>query len=397
LRSTLKRGNILLLILFFFTTNLFSNEDNYYSVNKIVSFFKLEVGYDSFFDTLTLKKLEKSVVVPLNMAFIYIGKDRILTGNFTISEQGQYFIPIESAIKVIDYFSFNKDSYYIQNGDIFVGSNNKSSSIDISNIQEDEKESKIEIKDNKNSDGNKVKDKNLNIYEDNSPPSLIKAIILDPGHGGKDPGAVGYNDIKEKDIVLRTGLILKDKLEKAYPNKKIFMTRSKDNFVELEDRAKKANEIQEKYGQSIFVAIHVNASMAKNSFGFETWYLVNNYSRNIVKKGEVSQDRDVENIVNSMLNEEIYRESKFLAQKIQARLEEEIGYASKNRGIKEEIYFVIKKSVMPAVLVEIGFNTNKYEAIRLTNYSYLDKIAKGILEGVKDFIAEYEKTHGFSR
>jgi len=384
LRYTLKRNSILLLFLLFFNFNLFSNTGNYYSVNKIISFFKLDVKFDNIFDKLTLKKNEKEAILLLNSSFLYLGSNKILINDFIISEQGQYFIPIESAIKVVNYFSFDKNQYHIVDGDIFV--------------MENENNNNIETITENNSNNTKIVNnneinKNINEINDN----LIKAIILDPGHGGKDPGAVGYNDIKEKDIVLRTALLLKAKLEKNFTDKNFFLTRGKDKFIELEERAKIANEIQEKYGQSIFVSIHVNASRATKSYGFETWYLVNNYSRKIVKKGEISPDKDVENVVNSMLNEEIYKESKLLAKNIQNRLEQKIGNVSKNRGIKEEIYFVIKKSVMPAVLVEIGFNTNKFEAIRLTNYSYLDKIAEGIFDGIKDFVTEYEKTHGFSR
>jgi len=384
LRYTLKRNNILLLFLFFLTINIFSNEDNYYPINKIISFFKLETDYDPIFDKLVLNKQNKKAVVARNFSFILLDENKIPIEDFVITEQGQFFIPIDAAIKTVNFFSLNKlNRYYIKDGDICVVENEEKIEIDKTSKKTDENQNKEDLTNEKD--------------ENNVNKHLIKAIIIDPGHGGKDPGAVGYNSIKEKDIVLRTGLILKEKLKNKFKYKKIILTREKDQFIELGDRAKLANEIQEKNGQSLFISIHVNASRSKKSYGFETWYLVNNYSRKIVKKGEVSEDKEVENIINSMLNEEIYKESKYLANKIQKRLENKIGYVSRNRGVKEEVYFVIKNSVMPAVLVEIGFNTNKYEAIRLTNYSYLDKIASGIFEGIEDFVKDYEKTSGFSK
>ncbi|HPO49434.1 MAG TPA: N-acetylmuramoyl-L-alanine amidase [Spirochaetota bacterium] len=384
MRYTLKRNNILLLFLFFLTINIFSNEDNYYPINKIISFFKLETDYDPIFDKLVLNKQNKKAVVARNFSFILLDENKIPIEDFVITEQGQFFIPIDAAIKTVNFFSLNKlNRYYIKDGDICVVENEEKIEIDKTSKKTDENQNKEDLTNEKD--------------ENNVNKHLIKAIIIDPGHGGKDPGAVGYNSIKEKDIVLRTGLILKEKLKNKFKYKKIILTREKDQFIELGDRAKLANEIQEKNGQSLFISIHVNASRSKKSYGFETWYLVNNYSRKIVKKGEVSEDKEVENIINSMLNEEIYKESKYLANKIQKRLENKIGYVSRNRGVKEEVYFVIKNSVMPAVLVEIGFNTNKYEAIRLTNYSYLDKIASGIFEGIEDFVKDYEKTSGFSK
>ena len=254
------------------------------------------------------------------------------------------------------------------------------------------------ILNNDNNIEEEVNVKNKYIYVDQEPKDIkINAIIIDPGHGGDDPGAIGYSGTKEKDIVLKTSLILYDKLKKIYPDKKIVLTRYNDTYISLDKRAKIANYVFNKYGNSLFISIHVNGSRSTKSHGFETWYLVEEYRRNIIRKGEISQDVDVENVLNSMLNDEIYKESKDLARRIQNYLVKEIGDVSRNRGIKEQTYFVIKKSIMPAVLVEIGFNTNKYEEARLTRYLYLNKITDGILNGILDFIKDYEKTYGYTK
>jgi N-acetylmuramoyl-L-alanine amidase len=421
LKFTLKRNSFFLFIFFFLgISKLFSIEPQFYSVNKIISYLNLDTEYDGTSGSLRIIKNDKSVTFYLNSSFILVGDKKKFINNFIKSEQGQFFIPTDTATYVLDYFKsedkLQKNIFAAEEKSFtekFITKNNE--------IYVEEKsgnDKNIEAEQGKFDDENDVsenikKDSSVDIVKESKPKSpaeiarkilnentrftKINAIIIDPGHGGKDPGAIGYDDIQEKDIVLREGLLLAEKLRSSYPDKKIVMTRSKDVFIELEDRAALANRIYEKYGTTIFVSIHVNASRSEKVYGFETWHLVGNYNRKVVKQGAVSNDKSVENVVNSMLNQEIYRESRDLAGRIQANLEKQIGDVSVNRKIKEEVYFVIKKSVMPAVLVEIGFNTNKYEAIRLTKYSYLNKIATGIYSAVRDFINDYEKTKGFTR
>jgi len=350
----------------------------YYSVNRIISFLKLDTEFNNINSALLIKKLDKTVYISNFTNYVIIGGEKFFLNDFVTSEMGQFFIPVDGAIEILKYFSKDNYLFYLSEGDlVFDDGENVKNAVEKNEFPPDDLfEKKSTYKDDK------VK--------------KIRAIIIDPGHGGKDPGSVGYNGLKEKDVVLSTALILQKKIKDKYPDKTIIMTRDRDVFIPLEERANIANRTYEKLGETIFISIHVNSSRSSKSYGFETWHLNADYKRDILNKESISDDKSVANIVNAMMIEEIYKESKELAKNIQDKLEERIGYVSKNRGIKEEKYFVIKKSVMPAVLVEIGFNSNKYEAIRLTNYSYLNKIAAGIFDGLIKFISDYEKTKGFT-
>lgn len=421
-----KSGFVFIVLCYFFLTNICFSVENerVYPINKIISLFKLDVEYDLSLGQITLKKHSKRVVVLIDNPFILIEDRKIYLNSMVCSEQGRISLPIYAANLIVGYFSDNKVKLKdytikkteireesIQNGEFllnlkseFEGGITKTDEVDADSVVPDKKadsskmvEEPVTADEPEEKAVVEVDVKNRYIHEKEPDVIDINAIIIDAGHGGQDPGAVGYSGVKEKDIVLRAALILSDKLKQAYPNKKIILTRSKDEFIPLDKRAGIANYVFNKYGASIFVSIHVNASRSSRSYGFETWYLVEEYRRKIIKKGAVSDDVDVEKVLNSMLNDEIYKESRDLAAKINNNLEKRIGSVSINRGIKEQTYFVIKKSIMPAVLVEIGFNTNKYEEIRLTKYSYLNKIAAGITEGVQEFIDDYERTNGYTK
>lgn len=219
---------------------------------------------------------------------------------------------------------------------------------------------------------------------------LINAIVIDAGHGGKDAGAF-RGTLLEKNVTLKVAKKIDELLKKKFPDKKIILTRDTDVFLSLDKRSEIANNVSIKYGASIFVSIHVNASKSPRAYGFETWYIVDSYKRNVIEKGKVSHDKDISSILNSMINEELYEESKIFAMKVQNALDKKIGGETLNRGVKENVYFVVKNSFMPAILVELGFLSNKREANQLTNEAYLNKLAAGIVNGIGDFVNEYEK------
>ncbi|MBP7553138.1 MAG: N-acetylmuramoyl-L-alanine amidase [Spirochaetes bacterium] len=369
----------LFIALFISIFHIYASEGAYYSVNRIISFLKLETEFNNINSALLIKKLDKTAYLSNFSNYIIIGGEKLFLNDFVTSEMGQFFIPIDGAIEILKYFSKDNYLFYLSEGDL---------------VFDDDENVKITVEKTENLP-DEFSNKN-STYKDDA-IKRIKAIIIDPGHGGKDPGSVGYNGLKEKDVVLSTALILQKKIKDKYPDKTIILTRDRDVFIPLEERANIANRTYEKLGETIFISIHVNSSRSSKSYGFETWHLNADYKRDILNKNSISDDKSVANIVNAMMIEEIYKESKELAKNIQDKLEERIGYVSRNRGIKEEKYFVIKKSIMPAVLVEIGFNSNKYEAIRLTNYSYLNKIATGISDGLFKFISDYEKTKGFTK
>lgn len=227
----------------------------------------------------------------------------------------------------------------------------------------------------------------------------ISTVIIDAGHGGKDPGAVGsYMKngqavvIKEKDLVLDTALMLGDKLRSRYPDKRILLTRSEDRYLTLEERTEIANGVQLNEQEAmIFISLHANASFNSKSEGFEVWYLPPEYRRQLIDPESLDEEaRGVAPILNTMLEEEYTVESVLLARNILSGIEDSLGHDAVNRGLKEEKWFVVRNAKMPSVLVEIGFVTNGDEASKLSNKDHLKKISEGIYNGVCDFIDHFQ-------
>lgn len=231
----------------------------------------------------------------------------------------------------------------------------------------------------------------------------IGAILIDPGHGGKDPGASSTFTIKgkktsvvEKDINLKVGLKLYDMLSKAYPKKRILMTRSTDKYLSLEERTDIANSV--KLGENeavLYLSVHVNASLDKSATGFEVWYLSPGYRRQVIdsKSGE---DKSLLTILNSMMEEEYTTESILMAKFIEDGINAQVGSVSPRRGIKEEEWFVVRNAKMPSVLVETGFLSNEQEAALLSDDEYLKKLSLGIYNGLGAFITHFERSRGFT-
>lgn len=243
-----------------------------------------------------------------------------------------------------------------------------------------------------------------NLFQTDSDLDVFKvgAILIDPGHGGKDPGAIGSftkngkkTTIQEKDIALNTSLELFSLLKNRYPDKQILLTRSTDIYLTLEERVEKANTIDLKENEAIiYISIHVNAAFNTKATGFEVWYLSPGFRRSVLSETEV--DKDLFPILNSMLEEEYTTESILIAKFILDSLDAEIGNLSPKRGIKEEEWFVVRNAHMPSVLVELGFITNEQEAALLADKNYLRKTAFGIYNGINTFITHFEQSRGFT-
>lgn len=239
----------------------------------------------------------------------------------------------------------------------------------------------------------KVSDENLK----------IGAIIIDPGHGGKDPGASmvhkinGKNvTVREKDVNLAVGNMLCSMLSKAYPDKRIIMTRTTDVFLTLQERTEIANSVKLKDNEAvIYISIHVNASLDKKAKGYEVWYLTPGYRRTVVDKN-VNDNPQVRNLLNSMMEEEYTTESILIAKFIMDGMAAQVGTKTQSRGIKAEEWFVVKNSKMPSVLIELGFLTNYEEACCLNDKAYLQKSALGIYNGISAFVTHFELSRGFT-
>ncbi len=232
----------------------------------------------------------------------------------------------------------------------------------------------------------------------------VRYIVLDPGHGGKDSGAIGsYTSggkktrLNEKDVVLKTALETAALLRARFPEKEIMLTRSDDRYLKLEERTEFANSVKLAENEAmIFISIHANASFNSTARGFEVWYLPQEYKRDLLDPESLDGvDQDVIPILNTMLDEEYTIESVLLGEKLLESLDDQIGDLSINRGPKEESWFVVRNARMPSVLIELGFVTNPEEALLLSSSPYLKKVSKGIYNGIVDFISDYERTRGY--
>lgn len=230
----------------------------------------------------------------------------------------------------------------------------------------------------------------------------VSSFLIDPGHGGEDPGASGsFKDgsrivtLREKDVTLAIALKLGEMLRSAYPDRTVVYTRTTDATVSLEKRPEIANAILDKTADTVlYVSLHINSSpLEKTSTrGFQVWYLPPTYSRPVLNKDSVApEDQDILPIMNSMREEEITLETVLLAQEIRAGLAQSVGDRTEDRGLFQNDWAVVRNARMPAVLLELGFINNPEEAKRLADPAYLKDVARGIYSGISGFISRFER------
>jgi N-acetylmuramoyl-L-alanine amidase len=228
----------------------------------------------------------------------------------------------------------------------------------------------------------------------------IAAIVVDPGHGGKDVGAVGTHTVNgrtlravEKDITLRASQMLHARLSAAYPDKQVLLTRTGDTYPTLDDRVAMANAVSLKENEAIvFISIHANASFNKDARGYEVWYLSPDYRRDLIDRDRYSPE--ILPILSDMIDEEFTRESLMIARNILDRLKETMGNTMPSRGIKAEEWFVVRNALMPSVLVELGFVTNEEDAILMTSDTHLRNLSEALYKGIADFVTTFEGQEG---
>ena len=259
--------------------------------------------------------------------------------------------------------------------------------------------------------------KNFNPVANKFNEKTITTIIIDAGHGGKDPGSIGINKLKEKDIVLSFSLELKEELKKVLPNMDIFLTRDKDIYPTLQERYKIANSSAkinlEKSKNALFISVHANASLSPNAKGFEAYFITaqesSEYARAVsilensalVKFDKVDASKYEENISqlthNYMLVEQHQKESRMLAQSIVDEVYKVSGVSKRNKHVQNALFYVLKGSLMPSTLIEIGFITNEEDAKFMNTKETRIKMVKATATGIKKFIKEFEDTNGFTK
>ncbi len=228
----------------------------------------------------------------------------------------------------------------------------------------------------------------------------VQVIVLDPGHGGKDPGAVGkVLKVKEKDVNLMVALKLKTLLEKEL-NVRVLMTRSDDRFVSLGDRTRYANE----HKADLFISIHANASKNSSPRGTETYYLatamtsdaraveaLENKVVELYEGGASARSKydGLDFILSDLSQTEHLQSSNELASSVQQNLI--AGCQAYDRGVKQANFYVLKGAFMPSVLIELGFLSNAEEERLLINDEYQQRLARTIFEGLKRFKYRYDR------
>jgi N-acetylmuramoyl-L-alanine amidase len=219
-----------------------------------------------------------------------------------------------------------------------------------------------------------------------------KIIVVDPGHGGKDSGAVGYKKYREKHTVLKVSKLIAKLLRKS--GYTVYMTRDSDRFIDLHKRTEFAN----KKGADLFISIHANASPSSQKLtlrGLETFFLSpakSKKAKNIASKENsfaVRKMNDMsKNTLLSFLNKNKIVQSHKLAIDIQKGMISQIRKKYKNTkdgGVREAPFWVLVGAQMPAVLVETGYITNPTEADRLFNPFYQKALSIGIVDGINNY------------
>ncbi|MGL4522974.1 MAG: N-acetylmuramoyl-L-alanine amidase family protein, partial [Bacilli bacterium] len=198
------------------------------------------------------------------------------------------------------------------------------------------------------------------------PPSKKLSIVIDPGHGGKDPGAVGVNSLQEKVVVLDVGKRVSKYFAKTPYD--IFLTRESDVYLSLAERVSFAASKK----ADLFISLHTNAANGKAS-GIETYYYNSNSGRSLAETPSTAA-------INPFPNE-----SRELATFIQNRLVQAMKLP--NRGVKHGNFHVIRENQMPAVLVELGFIDNATDNALLASSTRREEFAKAIYWGTLDYLA----------
>jgi N-acetylmuramoyl-L-alanine amidase len=224
----------------------------------------------------------------------------------------------------------------------------------------------------------------------------LKKIIIDAGHGGKDPGAIGATGIKEKNVVLSIAKLAGGYIQQNYPDVQVIYTRSTDIFLELHERSTIAN----KNNADLFISIHANSAESSEAHGTETYVLGLHKTEanldvakreNAVIELEDNYDQHYSfnpnspegHIMMSMAQNAYLDQSIFLASQVQDQFESRVN--RHNRGVRQAGFYVLYKTTMPSILIELGFLSNPAEEKFLTSSSGQEYMASAIYRAVKDY------------
>jgi N-acetylmuramoyl-L-alanine amidase len=232
-----------------------------------------------------------------------------------------------------------------------------------------------------------------------APAAGTRVVIIDPGHGGRDPGKIGPNGLREKDVTLmisqRLAAVLRDR---GY---EVHLTRTSDTFVALADRTMLANRWRGDNQGAVFLSIHANSWTSPTARGFETFFLsearTEDERRVAEMENEVVRFEDtprrpagdgLDQILGNLRSDFLVRASHDLAAVMQEKMA--VFHPGPNRGVKRAGFYVLAGALMPAVLIETAFISNREEANLLGTQAFQQSLAWGIADGVDEFFRRNE-------
>lgn len=229
----------------------------------------------------------------------------------------------------------------------------------------------------------------------------VNTVVIDPGHGGKDPGTRGVT-LKEKDVALKIALKVGGYIEKNIPGVKVIYTRKDDRYIPLDERAAIAN----KNKADLFICIHANAIFKSEIHGTETYVMglhksegnldVAKRENSVILLDDNYEERyegfdpnsPESNILFSIAQSAFQESSLKFAEKVEAQFKSRIG--RKSHGVKQAGFWVLWRTAMPSALIEVGFLTNPGEEKFLKDEKGQDLIASGIYRAFKEYKAQVE-------
>ena len=223
----------------------------------------------------------------------------------------------------------------------------------------------------------------------------VRRVVLDPGHGGKDPGAVSRRKVREKDVVLRIAREARTRLEKG--GLEVFLTRDRDVFVGLEERTRYANSLD----ADLFISIHANASPNRATHGVETYLLDTRYDRQTARVAarengtSIDALNDLQRILASLRLGYNERFAARLADDVHGSLLSGLRGRYKNTRdlrVKRGPFMVLFMADMPAILIEVGFLSSRTEAKRMATKKFAQTAAQGIAGGILRYRDEHARS-----
>ena len=244
------------------------------------------------------------------------------------------------------------------------------------------------------------------IHAQNDHGSMLKKIVIDPGHGGRDPGALGAKS-KEKDIVLDIALKVGKMINDKYPEVEIIYTRNTDTFVELDKRGDIANKAH----ANLFISIHANANKKKTPYGAETFVMGSSRSEANMEVAKLENSAILleedystryegfdpnspeSNIYFSLLQNSYLNQSLNFAAEIQHQFKNSA--KRYDRGVKQANFLVLWKTSMPSVLIEVGFISNTEEEKFISSAAGKEKLATSIFNAFSSYKSMIEGRSSF--